>query len=701
MTRSELFAAAKKHRVRRRAGRWAVFGCGDPGYVPKLLVALASAKENNPQLDAFLFCTSCGDGDLAAAGRAGVDIVFCDPSLPFVRPSRPGLPFWPRESFAHLLAWRILSSFGYDFSLSIDADVLCCNPLPLESINIGPVDFAAVSNGSAGHQFRSIDLPDREERRYFSALPGLGRRAANTGIMAWNHRRLKAVRFHKKILSVLRGLPQNYAVPSDQHLLAIAMATYPFRIAWLDTRWNFCFGSETGVGRLKLYQSRWHPDRFVASLDTLFFLHLFKPWEMLVNPERGMASSASENCFREGLVQWLKIARSLYGEEWSKPLLGRPFGQADAEPLRPCPSAWPQWMLRLAARVLAPFSGLSLLLERELRPVSEYLGCRPPADFSLSLLQMAIPALHPERLVLRSGSVPDGQLERPRFSIANLLGRVIRRVLRAAAPGLLGRWDAVETRRYFYRRYHALHRRAAPSLFQGRPIAVLSGPFQGMRYLDEIVWGSITPKWLGSYECELHDTIEEIVGEQYSTIIDIGCAEGYYAVGLAFRIPSARIFAYDTDFLSRRQAARLARGNGVQSRVRVKKFCTASEITRLHSGRTLVFCDIEGFERDVLDPVACPALQTTDILVEVHEEKWVPTTEDLLVERFSPTHSIQTIRATDRREWISAEAGTIWPDADAELLAASVNEDRSNGSTWLWMKHRPPAGHRDVPQCPA
>ncbi len=40
--------------------------------------------------------------------------------------------------------------------------------------------------------------------------------------------------------------------------------------------------------------------------------------------------------------------------------------------------------------------------------------------------------------------------------------------------------------------------------------SVLTGPFRGMLYLDETVWGPITPKWAGSYEQELEDIIEKM-----------------------------------------------------------------------------------------------------------------------------------------------------------------------------------------------
>jgi hypothetical protein len=85
---------------------------------------------------------------------------------------------------------------------------------------------------------------------------------------------------------------------------------------------------------------------------------------------------------------------------------------------------------------------------------------------------------------------------------------------------------------------------------------VLSGPFKGMKYPNLEAFGScIYPKILGSYERELHDTLNSISNTRYSEIIDVGCAEGYYAVGLSLQHPEARVYAYDIDETARRLCA--------------------------------------------------------------------------------------------------------------------------------------------------
>ncbi len=76
---------------------------------------------------------------------------------------------------------------------------------------------------------------------------------------------------------------------------------------------------------------------------------------------------------------------------------------------------------------------------------------------------------------------------------------------------------------------------------------VRAGPFAGMRYVDTSVGSCFIPKLLGTYERELASKVEWICRQQPELVVDIGAAEGYYAIGLAMRIPAARVVAFELD----------------------------------------------------------------------------------------------------------------------------------------------------------
>ena len=212
---------------------------------------------------------------------------------------------------------------------------------------------------------------------------------------------------------------------------------------------------------------------------------------------------------------------------------------------------------------------------------------------------------------------------------------------------------------------------------------VLSGPFRGMSYPLRAAEGARAPRLIGCYEASLAPVIEDIVAGGYDRVIDIGSAEGYYAVGLALRLPGARVIARDTDPKAQMACAALARANGVAERVEIGGAVLPSDFDGLIAGRTLILSDIEGEEVALLDPEAAPRLREADLLVEVHEGMR-PGALDLLERRFSRSHSVRRInrRLTDEGlpDWAEGLS-----DMDRLLL---LWEWRATPTPWLWMQRR-------------
>ncbi len=174
-----------------------------------------------------------------------------------------------------------------------------------------------------------------------------------------------------------------------------------------------------------------------------------------------------------------------------------------------------------------------------------------------------------------------------------------------------------------------------------------SGPFAGMKYIREACGSAIIPKLLGSYELELHDTVYKIISREPQVIVDIGCAEGYYAVGFAGLLPDVKIYAYDINPVARANCAQLASLNGVTNRVIVRGKCDSDELQSLPLDGAVVICDCEGYELELLDPVKVPELSRAILLVELHD-CFVPGLSDKLLERFKDTHDISLISIRER-----------------------------------------------------
>jgi hypothetical protein len=207
------------------------------------------------------------------------------------------------------------------------------------------------------------------------------------------------------------------------------------------------------------------------------------------------------------------------------------------------------------------------------------------------------------------------------------------------------------------------------------------GPFAGMDYVEEATEGGLIARLLGVYESELHPHLKAILADGVDCVIDVGCAEGYYAVGLARIAPGITVHAHDVDEKAQAACAALAAKNGVAERVIVGGEFKPSDFEAFAGRRVLVLVDTEGAEVEILQPALSPSLAGMHIIVETHDSA-VPGALELMVERFSPTHDITRVdhqaKTSDLPDWI-----TRLSHLD-QLLA--VWEWRGAPTPWLVMR---------------
>lgn len=212
---------------------------------------------------------------------------------------------------------------------------------------------------------------------------------------------------------------------------------------------------------------------------------------------------------------------------------------------------------------------------------------------------------------------------------------------------------------------------------------VQSGPFAGMDYPFAAIEGAGASRLLGSYEASLAPVIETIIASPYRVVIDVGCAEGYYAVGLARRMPHSQIIARDANPAALQLCEKLAATNGVTDRITLGGLMQHQDFAICADQRTLVLCDIEGAEADLLDPTRAKGLLCADILVETHD-CLTPGLSALIHNRFAATHNIQRF---DRR--VEPDALPDWMQnlSDLDRLLA-LWEWRAGPTPWLWMTQK-------------
>jgi hypothetical protein len=218
---------------------------------------------------------------------------------------------------------------------------------------------------------------------------------------------------------------------------------------------------------------------------------------------------------------------------------------------------------------------------------------------------------------------------------------------------------------------------------------VLSGPFAGTKLcLSPLSGRHLLSYLLGTQEMELHGAVEQIVSRDYATIINIGAADGYYALGLARRVPRACVLAFEADSSHHQRLKASARANGVFERIFVRGFCSERDLRAALATvakPVLVVCDIEGGEIGLLDPGLIRALRGIDLLVETHDH-YVDKCTKVLISRFASTHAVQQFSgrpraASDFPTTALPLLGRMFPETAIELM----NERRKEPQQWLLL----------------
>lgn len=264
----------------------------------------------------------------------------------------------------------------------------------------------------------------------------------------------------------------------------------------------------------------------------------------------------------------------------------------------------------------------------------------------------------------------------------------IRRRVRAARYGIVRGVPMLRTLRLLHFRRRRRVERIADRLMDAHDDRVLSGPFAGMVYPRPAGDLGFLPRLVGSYEAELHEHIEQVVEDGPSLVVVVGAGDGYYAVGLALRLPEARVIAFEAHSEMRRVCTELAQANGVAERVRVAGRCTPDTLVRAlrEEEETFVFMDCEGCEVELLDPRRVPGIESCDLVVELHDFL-VPDNGPLIRDRFSPTHSVRIVRGSPTSKGRCPGLSLL----DEEDQRFALDEFRPGSGSWAVIRRRRPS----------
>ena len=152
-------------------------------------------------------------------------------------------------------------------------------------------------------------------------------------------------------------------------------------------------------------------------------------------------------------------------------------------------------------------------------------------------------------------------------------------------------------------------KRISLELFKMLNGTVKYGPFKGLRLTHNPWWGQLDlgSQCLGLYEKEILKFIENIEDGQFTNFIDIGAADGYYAVGLLSTGKIQRSICFEKTDKGREAIFTNWKNNGAIGQLVVKakaNFESIATLTEHDLERSLILIDIEGGEFELLNKSA-------------------------------------------------------------------------------------------------
>ena len=213
---------------------------------------------------------------------------------------------------------------------------------------------------------------------------------------------------------------------------------------------------------------------------------------------------------------------------------------------------------------------------------------------------------------------------------------------------------------------------------------VISGPFEGLKLNQRFPTKAML---LGVWEKEISYIWDSLEGFKY--IIDIGAAEGYYAVGLARKYSNKKIYAFEMNPSTQKLLFNVISDNSVKN-IEIHGKCENRDLQILSDKLkdSLMIIDCEGYEIVLLNDDSTPILKNTTIVVELHE-MYAPGCTHELRKRFSSTHYVKEIKGRHRNvnDWPSKLKilKYLFPRS---LLLHFMDEGRPYPMNWLYMQPR-------------
>ncbi len=219
---------------------------------------------------------------------------------------------------------------------------------------------------------------------------------------------------------------------------------------------------------------------------------------------------------------------------------------------------------------------------------------------------------------------------------------------------------------------------------------VAHGMFKEMKLNNNIFWSrnDLITHILGVYEDHIMNELIKFSKQNDSVFIDIGAADGYFAVGAAYSGLFKKVYAFEIEEKGRESLNKNAKSNLCDKNILIKSeanFEGLKDIINVHK-RAVVLIDIEGDEFNLLNDQTLKLLSNCNIIVELHPAL-VKDGYQKQKELISFSKSFFNVSLLKRKNYNPNMFEELDHFTDEERLLA-FSEGREDNMSWLILESK-------------